>query len=311
MELSQNDNQLELNLSIAVAKEIDGVEMGVLSDATPFLSGRGLARACGVSNSTIVDWGEFTPQIGDSFRAGKMAELLAGYEFRGARFFERIPNGIQFGVEATISAYPDLVCMAFLEYYAFEAGKRCTAQARQLYRRLGREKLRDFIYRMVDYKPANPEAIELQSWQNLKTRIALNSMPIGYFSVLEESYPLELKIIRHGLIFDQHTVPDISIGGTWGRRWAQNMFDEKYGKRIKHPHIYPDSYAQSKFNGKHDYWVYPIEAIGEFKKWLQIEYAAVKLPKYLKDKVKAGVLQASDAQVLLNAVNPPQLRSVS
>jgi hypothetical protein len=37
-------------LFIDKQKEIDGVGMGVLSDGTAFLTGRGLARLCGISN---------------------------------------------------------------------------------------------------------------------------------------------------------------------------------------------------------------------------------------------------------------------
>ena len=52
--------QLRLDLQIAVEREIDGVGMGVLSDGTPFLAIRGLARMCGVAHSNIIritaDW---------------------------------------------------------------------------------------------------------------------------------------------------------------------------------------------------------------------------------------------------------------
>ena len=33
--------------------ERDGIVMGALSDGTPYLTGRGLARMCGVENSVI------------------------------------------------------------------------------------------------------------------------------------------------------------------------------------------------------------------------------------------------------------------
>jgi hypothetical protein len=37
--------QLEIQYTIAIFKEVDGIEMGVLDDGTPYLSGRGyLAR---------------------------------------------------------------------------------------------------------------------------------------------------------------------------------------------------------------------------------------------------------------------------
>ena len=42
--------------------EVDGVQMGVLSDGTPYLTMRGLARMCGIDNSVLVrlanNWGE-------------------------------------------------------------------------------------------------------------------------------------------------------------------------------------------------------------------------------------------------------------
>jgi hypothetical protein len=43
-----DQRQRNLPLGIARQVEIDGVGMGVLSDGTPFLTGRGLARLAGV-----------------------------------------------------------------------------------------------------------------------------------------------------------------------------------------------------------------------------------------------------------------------
>lgn len=48
----------QVELFIDKQKEIDGVGMGVLSDGTAFLSGRGLSRLCGVSNARIVELGQ-------------------------------------------------------------------------------------------------------------------------------------------------------------------------------------------------------------------------------------------------------------
>src|SRR5947209_16586829 len=46
------------SLFVDKEKEIDGVGMGVLSDGTAFLTGRGLARLWGVSNARIVELGQ-------------------------------------------------------------------------------------------------------------------------------------------------------------------------------------------------------------------------------------------------------------
>ncbi len=49
-----------LDLQIQKQIEIDGIGMGVLTDGTSFLTGRGLARLCGVSSGRIsemaADW---------------------------------------------------------------------------------------------------------------------------------------------------------------------------------------------------------------------------------------------------------------
>ena len=49
--------QIELDLQIQKQVEIDGIGMGVLSDGTAFLNGRGLARLCGIDSSRISEMG--------------------------------------------------------------------------------------------------------------------------------------------------------------------------------------------------------------------------------------------------------------
>ena len=79
--LPTTPTQLEMDLRIEKQVERDGVDMGVLSDGTAFLSGRGLGRLCGVSNSVIVeilaDWNT-NPQ---KPRIQKIKEILALPEF--------------------------------------------------------------------------------------------------------------------------------------------------------------------------------------------------------------------------------------
>ena len=57
--------QGSLDLNVERQAEVNGLEMGVLSDGTPFLTGRALALLCGVHHRAIqdltADWGE---QIG-------------------------------------------------------------------------------------------------------------------------------------------------------------------------------------------------------------------------------------------------------
>ena len=70
--------------------EADGIQMGVLEDGTPFLTGRGLAIVCGVDEKSIRNWGAEAPQEGADFRLGKMAELLLAQGFEGADFYSKI-----------------------------------------------------------------------------------------------------------------------------------------------------------------------------------------------------------------------------
>lgn len=51
---------------------------------------------------------------------------------------------------------PDLICAAILEYYAFEAGKYCTEQAKQIYRVFARIGIRAYAQHIAGWKPQQP-----------------------------------------------------------------------------------------------------------------------------------------------------------
>jgi hypothetical protein len=57
----------QMPLAIDAQIEIDGIGMGVLSDGTPFLTARGLARLCGIQHTSILDiandWASNRPAI--------------------------------------------------------------------------------------------------------------------------------------------------------------------------------------------------------------------------------------------------------
>ena len=59
---SRTSMQGNLDLQIEKQIEVDGVGMGVLTDGTAFLNGRGLARLCGIDSSRIsemsADWND-------------------------------------------------------------------------------------------------------------------------------------------------------------------------------------------------------------------------------------------------------------
>ena len=303
--MNDKELQLSLRLDVAAVKENNGdIYMGVFEDGTPFLTERGVAALASISNSTLNELSKayMSADGGVRPREAKIAQMLSEQGFEGVRLYEKaMVNGTE------VNAYPGVVCMVILEYYAFETEERYRKQeAKRNYRLLSHKSFKDFVYQTVGYKP-NKADDKADSWNNLEQRLILNSIPEGYFSVLEESYNLEIKLIRGGLSLDEHTIPDISIGMGWANHWKAQKLEELHGERIKYPHVYPESYAQSKANGGIECWVYPMAAIAEFKRWLQSDYAGDKLHKYLNNQVKKKAFPATKAQAILKAVTPKRL----
>lgn len=174
-------------------------------------------------------------------------------------------------------AYPDTVCMAMVEYFAFEA-QRTNQTAIDNFRNLARYGLQKFIYDALGYVPEDP-------WKLFNARVSLlkDSVPVGYFSVFKESTGLVVDLINAGLPVNQHTIPDGSVGGTWGRYWTNNNLADKYGDRIEYPHNYPPEYPQSAKNPLAA-WAYPNPAWAEFQDWFRTVYLPTKYPVYILKK---------------------------
>ena len=192
--------------------EIDGIDMGVLSDGTPFLSTRGLAAICGLAPSTLIEWAQRWSPAASSGIDRAIKDLLEaqGY-FEDALFVPLVENGRQ------VHAYPDVVCMAILEYYAFDAREK-RAPAERNYRVLARAGLRTFIYAKTGYDPTK---LVPDPWRDFHARMLLNGCPPGFFSILKETAELVVTAIRGGLHVDSHTVPDGSVGIMWAKHWAE------------------------------------------------------------------------------------------
>lgn len=289
------DKQRTLSLGIAKQVEIDGVGMGVLSDGTAFLTGRGLARLCGVTHAQIqrlsAEWIEGVSKL----RIETVKELLR-------------QRGIQPGEKPYICldqrsgqffAYPDFVCLAILEYYAFEASEP-QPDARKNFRLLAGAALREFIYKEVGYDPTNsvPDA-----WKQFHDRISLtyNSVPRGHFGIFKEMADMIVTLGQSGLHIDSKFVPDISVGLAWAKYWIANSLDDKYGQRIQFPHRYPNYFPQARSNPQ-DCWCYPESALGEFRKWLRDIYIGQgKFRKYITGQVEKRELPVSFAQLAIAA----------
>ena len=288
-------SQISLNLGIQRQVEIDGIGMGVLSDGTAFLNGRGLARLCGIVHKQIQNISNEWKSDAPTPRVAKIKEILLSHGEQ--------PNSPYIVLDqrsGNFYAYPDMVCLAILEYYAFDAGTNIKEAAKKNYRLLAGKALREFIYAQVGYDPTNSLPTV---WKIFHDRVSLtyNSIPKGYFGIFKEIADMIITLGQSGIHIDENFVPDISVGITWAKYWAENNCDSTYGQRIKFDHNYPDYFPQSESNPQ-PAWCYPEKSLGEFRRWLREVYVGEgKFRNYLEGQTKKGQLPASFAQLAIAA----------
>lgn len=291
----------KLDLGIEADTEINGIGMGVLSDGTPYLNQRGLAALCGVKNAHI---GTISSQWSEAPEKPRITAIKAILEKAGAAL--ATPH-IEVTHKRTVHyCYPAEVCLAVLEYYAFDAGANCQTEARDNFRILAGSKLRELIYSQVGYDPSGAKTHKFTKWHE---RIALNyqSAPRGFFHVFNEAHTIIYELIMAGAQIDDQFVVDISIGQHWSKHWIENLLEDQYGNRSKWPHNYPESHPQSKSNPQES-WCYPIAALPAYREWLQNTYIdGGKFAKYLKSKVSQGALAPSFAQLAISALSTRQI----
>jgi hypothetical protein len=283
-----------LDLGIDKQIERDGIGMGVLTDGTAFLTGRGLARLAGVHHSQIQDIEKEYEALDAPPRGTRVREILQSHGVNMQRIY--IPIQQRSG---TNFAYPDVVCVAILEYYAFEAAVK-PPEAIKNYRLLAGRALRDFIYTQVGYDPNNNVPAK---WKQFHDRVSLtyNLVPQGYFGIFKEIADMIVTLGNAGLHIDANFVPDISVGLTWARYWNEKGFDTQFGERKKFDHYYP-SYFPASASNPQDVWCYPEESLGEFRKWMREKYIGEgRFQKYIEDKVKQKQLPVSFAQLAIAA----------
>lgn len=298
MQLNRIGQQQKLGLFPIVETESDGLPMGVLSDGTPYLTLRGLAKVCGIEPSTIVRLAQNWSAEKLKPRGKRISELLYSQGFNEDYLYISVSN-----TGGEFYAFPDAVCMAFLEYYAFEASSNVdNSIAISNYRLLARSSFKIYVYQQCKY---NPNQKIDSSWQNFQDRLLLNdNIPIAYFSIFKELSSIILNMIKGGCVIDDKTVPDGSVGSIWSTYWQSNKLEVKYGSRIKHPHEYPKSFRQSAATSI-EAWVYPVESLGVFRKWLYEVYLMEKFPTYLNKKVSTGAIVSNDAIKLLDTLQKP------
>lgn len=269
--------------------------MGVLSDGTPYLTLRGLSRLCGVNHSVIQGINDEWAQEVQLPRATRIREIIASHGDTVAQPYIEIKQR-----SGGFYAYPDVVCLAILEYYSFDAGQNIKEEAKKNYRLLAGKALREFIYTQVGYDPANalPE-----QWKQFHDRVSLtyNSVPQGFFGIFKEIADMIVTLGQSGLHIDSNFVPDISVGQAWAAHWKKSDLERAYGERIKFEHNYPDYFPQAASNPQEP-WCYPESALGEFRRWFRETYIGEgKFKTYIEGKVKDKSLPVSFAQLAIAA----------
>lgn len=292
-------DQHTLPLGIEKSGDYGEIGMGVLSDGTPYLNQRGLAALCGVENAHI---GTISSQWNDEDQKPRIKKVKAILEQSG---FSASATHVEIQHAGhTHYCYPADVCLAILEYYAFDAGPNIQEPAKKNFRLLAGSKLKELIYRQVGYDPNGANRFE--KWHE---RISLNhkSAPAGFFSVFNEAHTVIYELIAAGAYVGEKTVVDISIGSHWARYWEENKLGDQFDERAKYPHRYPESHPQA-FSNPQEAWCYPISALGEYRVWLQNHYLeGGKFAGYLKGKVKRGDLTPSIAELAVKTLVSGQI----
>lgn len=290
-----------LPLVIQKAGDFNEVGMGVLSDGTPYLNQRGLAVLCGVENAHIGTISSQWNELELKPRIQKIKSILTSIGLTATVAHMEILHSGKIHY-----CYPAEVCLAILEYYAFDAGANTQEKALKNFRLLAGSKLRDLIYQQLGYDPTGAD--RFKNWHD---RITLNyqSAPKGYFHVFNEAHTIIYELINAGADIGPKTVVDISIGSHWSKYWGDHNLVIEFGERAKYPHKYPDDHPQSKSNPQES-WCYPLAALGAYREWLQNEYLeGGKFAKYLNNKVKQGSLPPSIAQLAISTLTPIQIGS--
>lgn len=280
--------QMPLDLGIEIQRDVNGIEMGVLENGIPYLTQRGLSGITGIARFAIQgitkEWEDhWNDEVLGKDRISFFKEYLNSKGFNEPKLYiESIQSGV------THFAYPDIVCMAFLEYYAFES-KADSSKALENYRRFAAYGLRTFIYDALQYVPVD-------RWKYYNDRVSLlkDSSPVGYFTIFKETTGLIVDLISADLTVNDKTLPDISVGQIWAAYWKANSLEATFGARIPYEHNYPDYYPQALSNPQKPS-AYPDAALPVFRQWFRQSYLPTKFPQYILKKANLLPGGASEA----------------
>ena len=286
--------EIPLFVPEATVEKGEGNLFGVLKSGQPYVSESALAAMCGVDRKVLSRLSANWPEESEKPRGSWIKQRLAESGFTESELSIKVRHNGR-----DVNAYTEQVCMAVIEFYAFESNEP-REKAKNLFRTLAKTSFRQFIYALVGYAPTTSV---IDSWRNFHDKVDLvsNQVPEGYFCIFTEIACLIIPLIRNGLVFSDEVIPDISVALCWGRFWVDNDLDNKIGSRVKYAHNYPPYYRQAASNPQKA-WAYPEDALPLFRRWFRSEYIDRALPKYLQRQVCKNQIQQVEAAKAISVI---------
>ncbi|MGI2206898.1 hypothetical protein ACROAD_01305 [Shewanella baltica] len=249
------------------SSDSDGFEMGVMSDGTPYLTASGLAYITGKARSNIItlvsDWstGRHTP------RGLAISNLITKHGGKPTEYLHKPIN-----VRGVVNhAIPANICMAVLEYYAFESSP-LSEIAQQNFRNLASQSLKEFIYQRTGYKATG--ALPLHLARYIKNRAKI---PYTHFSMLNEiTLNLIAPLEEAGYTLPDSIIPDISEGKMFCA-WLRKHRNVEPKAFPRYQHEYIDGRVV-------DACLYPVEYMDDFRKHFHEVWLREKAPEYFKQR---------------------------
>ena len=287
------EKQIAFDFGVQVERKVDGIEMGVLDNGMTYLTQSGLAKMAGIDRQSIrqlnKEWeASFHGPMPKRGRMAVIKQYLLDNGYHEPKLYLALTQD-----NSIHHAYPDIVCTAIIDFFAFEAQER-NEIAQKYYRNLSRYGLQQFIYTALKYKPED-------EWRYFLDRVSIlkDQAPSGYFIVFREVSDLIVDLIHAGLTVNDKTIPDVSVGSCWGQYWTDHGLDGRFGERIKYEHSYPDYYPQAESNPQFP-WAYPDEALPAFRSWFREEYLTTKFPPYMLRKATVLIGGDKEARKIAN-----------
>lgn len=261
--------QVPLEVGIEVERTVRGVEMGVLQNGISYLTPAGLEAAAGIDPAALMEisqeWeaalkdGDFSPRSRIAF----FREYLNENEYTHPHLHLEITrSGSRYFV------YPDVVCMAFLEYFAFGTLKR-NATAVENYRSISRSGFREFVFKALGYTPSD-------KWKYVYDRISISNggAPDSYFTIFGEVSGIVIDLVNADLPLSEKTISDTGVETSWADHWTKSYLDDVYGARI------------TDTSNPRLPWAYPNEALAEFRRWFRHDYLITRFPRYVLTRAR-------------------------